>query len=113
LDFNYREPVLLFRYSALTFNAHRIHYDLPYASETEGYAGLVVKGGLTALLLIETARVHLPLAIVGYTARAVKPLFAGRPVTLAGRRRESGAELVASISDGRVAFRMTLTVAGQ
>src|SRR5262249_51772742 len=54
------DPVLLFRYSALTFNAHRIHYDLPYARDVEGYPALVMNGGLTALLLIEAARPHLP-----------------------------------------------------
>ena len=54
------DPVLLFRYSALTFNAHRIHYDLPYARDVEGYPALVMNGALTALLLVETARPHLP-----------------------------------------------------
>src|SRR6202012_745468 len=47
------DPVLLFRYSALTFNAHRIHYDRPYATEGEGYPGLVVHGPLTAMLLMD------------------------------------------------------------
>jgi 3-methylfumaryl-CoA hydratase len=51
------DPVLLFRYSALTFNAHRIHYDLPYTRDVEKYPALVMNGGLTALLLVETARV--------------------------------------------------------
>ena len=49
------DTVLLFRYSALTFNAHRIHYDLPYTRDVEGYPALVMNGGLTALLLVETA----------------------------------------------------------
>lgn len=49
------DPVLLFRYSALTFNGHRIHYDAPYATETEGYPGLVVHGPLQATLLLNLA----------------------------------------------------------
>ena len=59
------DPVLLFRYSALTFNAHRIHYDLPYTRDVEGYPALVMNGGLTALLLVETARPHLPGRMAG------------------------------------------------
>ena len=69
---------MLFRYSALTYNAHRIHYDLPYTREKEGYPALVVNGGLTALMLVEAARPHLPGAIAGYDARAMAPLFIGQ-----------------------------------
>ena len=58
------DPVLLFRYSALTFNAHRIHYDLPIPGH-RGLSRLVMNGGLTALLLVETARAHLPAAHCG------------------------------------------------
>src|SRR3546814_17481178 len=50
------DPVLLFRYSALTFNAHRIHYDRDYARDVEGYAGLVVHGPLIATLLMDHAQ---------------------------------------------------------
>ena len=63
-----RTIALLFRYSALTFNAHRIHYDLPYTRDIEGYPALVMNGGLTALLLVETARAHLPGRVAGYDA---------------------------------------------
>ena len=63
------DPVLLFRYSALTFNSHRIHYDLPYTRDIEGYPALVMNGGLTALLLVETARKHLPDRVAGYEAQ--------------------------------------------
>src|SRR5688572_31248336 len=52
------DPVMLFRYSALTFNGHRIHYDFPYVTKTEGYPGLVMNGGLTTLLVFELARAH-------------------------------------------------------
>src|SRR5262249_24741962 len=72
------DPVLLFRYSAITFNAHRIHYDLPYTRDVEGYPALVMNGGLTALLLVETARAHLPGRLAGYEARAWHPLFVGQ-----------------------------------
>lgn len=70
------DPVLLFRYSALTFNAHRIHYDQPYASHEEGYAGLVVQGPLAATLLLETFRARHPEKRVRcFEFRAVGPLF--------------------------------------
>ena len=56
------DPVLLFRYSALTLNSHRIHYDRPYATGVEGYPGLVVHGPLIATLLVDLLRRHLPRA---------------------------------------------------
>jgi 3-methylfumaryl-CoA hydratase len=87
------DPVLLFRYSALTFNAHRIHYDLPYAREVEGYPALLMNGGLTALLLVETARAHLPGRIAGYDARALHPLFIGQSITFNGRTTGDTADL--------------------
>src|SRR5690606_33282284 len=54
------DPVLLFRFSALTYNGHRIHYDHPYATQVEGYPGLVVHGPLLALLALELPRRHVP-----------------------------------------------------
>ena len=54
------DPTLLFRFSALTYNAHRIHYDRPYATEVEGYPGLVVQGPLQAIALAELCRRHRP-----------------------------------------------------
>jgi 3-methylfumaryl-CoA hydratase len=104
------DPVLLFRYSALTFNAHRIHYDLPYAREQEGYPALVMNGGLTALLLVETARPHLPGRISSYTARALRPLFAEENIALQGRAREHGAELWACAPDGQRAYELNVAV---
>ncbi|MDH3480890.1 MAG: acyl-CoA dehydrogenase [Gammaproteobacteria bacterium] len=69
-------PVLLFRYSALTFNAHRIHYDRSYACATEGYPGLVVHGPLTATLLMALLKRNAPdFAIRKIAIRALKPLF--------------------------------------
>ena len=70
------DPVLLFRYSAVTFNSHRIHYDQPYTTRVEGYPGLVVHGPLIATLLIDLLRRNLPGALVKrYEFRAMKPLF--------------------------------------
>jgi 3-methylfumaryl-CoA hydratase len=79
------DPVTLFRYSALTFNGHRIHYDRSYATGEEGYPGLVVHGPLTALLLAELCRSgsgDRPLAAFGFRARS--PLFDTGPVHLRG-----------------------------
>jgi 3-methylfumaryl-CoA hydratase len=106
------DPVLLFRYSALTFNAHRIHYDLPYARDMEGYPALVMNGGLTALLLIETARPHLPRPIATYAARAISPLFVCQRVAFNGRLAGDTAALWASGPDGGLAYRVDVTLAG-
>ena len=70
------DEVLLFRYSALTFNSHRIHYDRKYVTEVEGYPGLIVHGPLIATLLLELLRSELPGARVsGFEFRAVRPVF--------------------------------------
>lgn len=70
------DPTLLFRYSALTFNGHRIHYDRAYATGVERYPGLVVHGPLVATLLLELAQRKLPQArIKSFSFRAVSPLF--------------------------------------
>jgi 3-methylfumaryl-CoA hydratase len=70
------DPVLLFRYSALTFNSHRIHYDRSYVTEVEGYPGLIVHGPLIATLLVDLLRRRLPGANVArFSFRAVRPLF--------------------------------------
>ena len=59
------DPVLLFRYSALTFNGHRIHYDREYVTEVEGYPGLIVHGPLIATLLVDLVRRNAPGAFIG------------------------------------------------
>lgn len=70
------DTVRLFRFSALTFNGHRIHYDLPYAKDVENYPGLVVHGPLQAMMLIEAARRHKNRATpTSYRYRGVRPLF--------------------------------------
>jgi 3-methylfumaryl-CoA hydratase len=78
------DPVMLFRYSALTFNGHRIHYDQPYVTRTEGYPDLVMNGGLTTLLVLELARTHASTAVSQLSSRNVRPLFVNRPLTLCG-----------------------------
>ena len=80
------DPVLLFRYSALTFNGHRIHYDRPYATDTEGYPGLVVHGPLIATLLLDALRRNNPKAnVASFSFRAVSPLFDINPFAVCGR----------------------------
>ena len=69
------DEVLLFRYSALTFNAHRIHYDRQYASAVEGYPGLVVHGPLIATLLLDLLRSHTDRAVKRFSFKAVRPIF--------------------------------------
>jgi 3-methylfumaryl-CoA hydratase len=101
------DPVLLFRFSALTFNSHRIHYDRPWAMEVEGYPGLVVHGPLTSTLLIDFARDENPgRAIVTYTTQARAPLFDTAPFELRGRPAANGrgAELWAVTPEGTVAM---------
>ena len=78
------DPVLVFRFSALTFNGHRIHYDLPYVTQVEGYPGLIVNGGLSTLLLFELARVHGPSPVVRFSSRNVRPLIVGHPIHICG-----------------------------
>ena len=81
------DPVLLFRYSALTFNAHRIHYDRAYATGEEGYPGLVVHGPLIATLLLDHClRQPWGARIAGYDFRAQAPLFDGHELALAATR---------------------------
>jgi 3-methylfumaryl-CoA hydratase len=76
------DPVLLFRYSALTFNGHRIHYDLRYATEEEGYPHLVVHGPLTATLLMGFAERRSGRTLVSFSFRGIAPLFVASPFHL-------------------------------
>jgi 3-methylfumaryl-CoA hydratase len=85
------DPVLVFRYSAVTWNGHRIHYDADYARNKEGYPGCVMNGALTVHLLIDAALRHAPGAtLTGLKARLVKPLFVGETLILAGQEPGSG-----------------------
>ncbi len=81
------DDVLLFRYSALTFNGHRIHYDRRYVTEVEGYPGLVVHGPLIATLLMDLLRRQAPEAdVASFRFKAVRPTFDGRPLRVNGAR---------------------------
>lgn len=81
------DPVLLFRYSALTFNGHRIHYDRSYVTGVEGYPGLIVHGPLIATLLMDLLRRNLPDATVKrFSFKAVRPTFDTYPFTVCGKR---------------------------
>jgi 3-methylfumaryl-CoA hydratase len=95
------EP-LLFRYSALTFNSHRIHYDLPYATAGERYRGLVVHGPLTATLLLDLARRELgDNALAGFSFRGLSPAICGEALHLVLRGHGAEIELAAFAGDGR------------
>ncbi len=85
------DPVLLFRYSALTFNGHRIHYDRDHATRVEGYPGLVVHGPLIAALLLDLVRREMPDArIAQFDFKAASPLFDTDPFTVCGKRETDG-----------------------
>jgi 3-methylfumaryl-CoA hydratase len=108
------DDILLFRYSALTFNGHRIHYDRRYATETEGYPGLVVHGPLIATLLVELVRASLPLPVIAkFEFRAVGPLFDTAPFSVCGKREDDGrtVRLWAKSSSGTLATSATAYLA--
>lgn len=80
------DPVLLFRFSALTYNGHRIHYDKPYVTEAEGYPDLVIHGPLLALLALELPRRNAPdRPVRSFEYRLVRPAFVPAPVIAAAR----------------------------
>ncbi|MEL6529609.1 MAG: MaoC family dehydratase N-terminal domain-containing protein [Pseudomonadota bacterium] len=96
------DPRLLFRFSALTFNTHRIHYDAPYAREVERYRGLVVHGPLTASLLLQFAARELgENALTHFAFRGVSPAIIDEALILALRQSDNGWELGAFAGDGR------------
>ena len=85
------DPVLLFRYSALTFNGHRIHYDRRYVTEVEGYPGLVVHGPLIATLLLDLLRRERPDAEVAtFRFKAIRPTFDLQPMAVNGAPAADG-----------------------
>jgi 3-methylfumaryl-CoA hydratase len=101
------DPVLLFRYSALTFNGHRIHYDRQYATEVEGYRGLVVHGPLLATLMVDLAVRSWPdRAIATFEFRGRRPVIEGEPFTVNGRPGD-GATIDLWIADAKGALAMT------
>jgi 3-methylfumaryl-CoA hydratase len=95
------DDVLLFRYSALTFNGHRIHYDRRYVTEVEGYPGLVVHGPLIATLLVDLVRRHAADArITNFEFKALRPTFDGRPMRVCGEPAGNAVELWAQDHEG-------------
>ena len=108
------DDVLLFRYSALTFNGHRIHYDRRYVTETEGYPGLVVHGPLIATLLLDLVRNNLPdAAIAQFSFRALRPTFDTGPFQVRGRLESDGktVRLWSQDTDGWLTMEATATLA--
>ena len=103
------DPILLFRYSALTFNAHRIHYDVDFCRQQEGYPDLVVHGPLTATLLLDLfARQFPERALASFSYRGVSPLFNPHPFTVHGR---ADGQAWAANHEGRLAMSAQITLA--
>lgn len=101
---------LLFRFSALTFNAHRIHYDRPYATGVEGYPGLVVHGPLTAALLLQVVRRSTPRPVLAFDFRGQAPLFDGGAMRLLAVPEGDTVALQAQGPDGAVAISASATL---
>jgi 3-methylfumaryl-CoA hydratase len=104
------DPVLLFRYSALTFNAHRIHYDRTYATGAESYPGLVVHGPLMATLLVDLVRRNSVRRITGFQFRALAPVFDTAAFAACGRAEGDEAALWVRRDDGALAMEATATL---
>jgi 3-methylfumaryl-CoA hydratase len=98
---NVADAVMLFRYSALTFNGHRIHYDRQYVTEVEGYPGLIVHGPLQATLLVEFAASVRGVGPRVFSFRALNPLFDGQDFTLNAAEGEGGLDLWIAGPGGR------------
>lgn len=100
--------ILLFRYSAVTFNSHRIHYDDAYATRVEGYPGLVVHGPLIAMLLAESASRQFGKVLQSFTYRSSNPLFVDQPIYIDGVVHENAnpemATMKAFRADGVIAM---------
>lgn len=109
------DAVMLFRYSAITYNAHRIHYDLPYTKEVESYPGLVVQGPMTATLLLRAFMRNTGKRPETFRFRGQSPLFADHPVRLCGRvAADTGAyDLWAEGPGGYTAMSARVTVDGR
>lgn len=105
------DPMLLFRFSALTFNSHRIHYDREYAVGVEGYPGLVVHGPLIAMLLVDLFLLNQPgRTVTRFQFKAQEPVFDLQPFSIAGVDRGGGsAQLWATRPDRRIAMRAELS----
>jgi 3-methylfumaryl-CoA hydratase len=107
------DPVLLFRYSALTFNSHRIHYDHPYVTQAESYPGLIVHGPLIATLLVDLLHRTQPDArLRAFAFRAVRPTFAGNAFAVCAKPGQNGeVALWAKDHEGYLTMQATATLA--
>jgi len=104
------DAVLMFRYSALTFNGHRIHYDVDYARDVEGYRGLVFHAPLTATKLYALANQLGGSQLSGFSYRATAPLFCGETIALCGKKAGSEVIVWAENADGHQAMIATAKV---
>jgi len=100
---------MLFRYSALTFNSHRIHYDRDYAREVEGYDGLVFHGPLTATLLADLAMTETTKPLASFSFRGLAPLFDDAAFTISGVNTADGCDLWATTPSGGIAMKASAT----
>lgn len=105
------DTVLLFRYSALTFNGHRIHYDRDYVTKVEGYPGLVFHGPMQAALLVEfAAKLNGGKAPAKFAYRGLQPLFEGSEFTVNANKTAAGLELWTANSKGEPTMKGTATL---
>ncbi|SHK12647.1 3-methylfumaryl-CoA hydratase [Bradyrhizobium lablabi] len=104
------DPVLLFRYSALTFNGHRIHYDRDYVTKVEGYPGLIFHGPLQAAFIVElAAKLHGGAAPKKFSYRGLQPLFEGSEFSVNANTTDDGMELWTANSAGQPTMKGTAT----
>ncbi len=107
------DPVMLFRFSALAFNGHRIHYDADYSRDVEGYPALVVNGSVSTLFLFEALLRRAPgRQIAAYEARTIQPVFCDRPAFLCADAPDGGGArtLWVEKEDGAMAIRIRTTL---
>lgn len=115
-DGDWQEPVhftetLVFRYSAITWNAHRIHYDADYTREVEGYKHTVQNGGLTMQTMVDAAVRNTPGTLRGFTTRLTRPIWVGDAVTVHGRGTGDGCHCWIADADGNLCAQMDLDFA--
>jgi 3-methylfumaryl-CoA hydratase len=104
------DPVLLFRYSALTFNGHRIHYDRDYVTKVEGYPGLIFHGPMQAAFLVEfAAKLRGGAAPQKFSYRGLQPLFEGSEFSVNANATGAGMELWTANSAGQPTMKGTAT----
>ena len=101
--------MMLFRFSALTFNGHRIHYDHPYVTQVEGYPDLVMNGALTTLLVFELARAYAATPLKYLSSRNVRPMFVNRPLVVCGKPSVDGKSAKLWVMDDQDALALSAT----